>query len=65
MALAVNFPPKQPILQTPSICKATAKAVCEITFNIYVNKLSPSVTLLEEGLRKRGEVVKTLHWIRY
>ena len=55
------FLPKQPILQTLSIC--TAKAVCKITFKVYVNKLSLSVTLLGEGLRKRG-VVKTLYRIQ-
>ena len=45
------FPQKQPILQTLSICKVTAKAICKITFKVYVNKLSLSITLLGEGFR--------------
>ena len=40
--------------QTVSICKVTAKAVFKFTLKVYVNKLSPSVTLQEEDLRKKG-----------
>ena len=36
-----------------SICKVTVKAICKLTLKVYVNKFSPSVTSLREGLRKR------------
>ena len=64
LALAVNFfYQKLRILQTLSICKVTAKAVCKFTLKVYVNNLSPSVTLLWACLQKReGGFVKTLHW---